>query len=139
MTSEVAALKLKKGEDRRIRAGHLWIFSNEVDTAATPLKPFEPGQEAVVLAADERPLGVAYVNPRSLIAARIMGRDPDVPIDSSLLVHRLNVAMSLRERLYAEPYYRLVFGESDRLPGLVVDRLRVGQQIKVPGRPSGDR
>ena len=123
-------LKLKRGEDRRLRAGHLWIFSNEVDTAATPLTQFEPGAAVQVLSDRDQFLGHAYVNPRTLIAARIVGRDPAYPLDASLLVHRLRVALALREKLHPEPYYRLVFGESDGLPGLVLDRfgdLVVGQ------------
>src|SRR5688500_8964422 len=115
-------LKLKRGEDRRLRAGHLWIFSNEVDTAATPLTQFEPGAAVQVHSDRDQFLGYAYVNPRTLIAARIVGHDPDAPLDTSLLVHRLRVALGLRERLYREPFYRLVFGESDGLPGLVLDR-----------------
>ena len=118
----VPVLKLKRGEDRRLRAGHLWIFSNEVDTAATPLTAFEPGVAVQVHSDRDQFLGFAYVNPRTLIAARIVGRDAAYPLDASLLVHRLRVALALRERLYREPYYRLVYGESDGLPGLVLDR-----------------
>ena len=118
----IPVLKLKRGEDRRLRAGHLWIFSNEVDTAATPLTQFEPGAAVQVLSDRDQFLGHAYVNPRTLIAARIVGRDPAYPLDASLLVHRLRIALSLRERLYREPFYRLVYGESDGLPGLVIDR-----------------
>jgi 23S rRNA (cytosine1962-C5)-methyltransferase len=118
----VPVLKLKRGEDRRLRAGHVWIFSNEVDTAATPLTAFEPGARVQVHSDRDQFLGFGYVNPRTLIAARIVGRDPAYPLDGSLIVHRLRVALALRERLYREPYYRLVFGESDGLPGLVLDR-----------------
>ncbi len=118
----VPVLKLKRGEDRRLRSGHLWIFSNEVDTAATPLTQFEPGAVVDVRSDRDQFLGFAYVNPRTLIAARIVGRDPAYPLDGSLIVHRLRVAQALRERLYREPYYRLLFGESDGLPGLVLDR-----------------
>jgi 23S rRNA (cytosine1962-C5)-methyltransferase len=118
----VPVLKLKRGEDRRLRAGHLWIFSNEVDTAATPLTQFEPGAPVQVHSDRDQFLGFAYVNPRTLIAARIVGRDLAYPLDASLLVHRLRVALALRERLYREPFYRLVYGESDGLPGLVLDR-----------------
>ena len=118
----IPVLKLKRGEDRRLRAGHLWIFSNEVDTAATPLTQFEPGAAVQVYSDKDQFLGHAYVNPRTLIAARIMGRDASYPLDASLLVHRLRVALALRERLYREPFYRLVYGESDGLPGLVLDR-----------------
>ncbi len=118
----VPVLKLKRGEDRRLRAGHLWIFSNEVDTAATPLTQFEPGAAVQVHSDRDQFLGFAYVNPRTLIAARIVGRDAAYPLDGSLLVHRLRVALGLREKLYRAPYYRLAFGESDGLPGLVLDR-----------------
>jgi 23S rRNA (cytosine1962-C5)-methyltransferase len=122
MSAPVPVLKLKRGEDRRLRAGHLWVFSNEVDTAATPLTAFEPGAAVQVHSDRDQFLGFAYVNPRTLIAARIVSRDPAYPLDRSLLVHRLRVAQALRERLYREPFYRLVFGESDGLPGLVLDR-----------------
>ena len=115
-------LRLKRGEDRRLRAGHLWVFSNEVDIAATPLTAFAPGDCARVHDYRDQFLGYAYVNPHALICARILSRSPVHPIDRSLLVHRLKVALALRERHYAAPYYRLVFGEGDGLPGLVLDR-----------------
>jgi 23S rRNA (cytosine1962-C5)-methyltransferase len=115
-------LRLKHGEDRRINAGHPWVFSNEVDIARTPLTQLQPGVQVRLVSDRERFLGYAYVNPHSLICARIMSRDPDVPIDEALLVHRLTVALSLRRRLSPEPFGRLVFGESDALPGLVLDR-----------------
>jgi len=115
-------LILRKNEDRRLRAGHLWVFSNEVDIGRTPLKAFQPGDLVEIQSASGHAIGSGYVNPNSLIAARILSRDPQHLPDRSLLVHRLNIALSLRERLYPKPYYRLVFGESDGLPGLVVDR-----------------
>ncbi len=115
-------LVLKRDEERRLQAGHLWIFSNEVDVAKTPLTAFEPGGHAEVHSSQGRFLGYAYVNPRTLISARLLGRDPDHPPGKSLLVHRLNVALALRRRFFDEPYYRLAYGEGDLLPGLVVDR-----------------
>jgi 23S rRNA (cytosine1962-C5)-methyltransferase len=128
--SGAALLRLKPGEDRRLRAGHLWVFSNEVDNQATPLAGFAVGAIARVHSDRDQFLGYAYVNPHALICARILSRSPVHPPDRSLLVHRLKVALALRERLYAAPYYRLVFGEADGLPGLVLDRygdLVVGQ------------
>lgn len=119
---EYPALYLKRGEDTRLRAGHLWVFSNEVDVKRSPLTAFEPGEPCVILDASDRPIGLGYVNPNSLICARLLTRGLDHPVDRSLLVHRLKVALSLRERLYDAPYYRLVYGESDQLPGLTVDR-----------------
>ena len=119
---DLPELRLKPREERRIAGGHLWIFSNEVDTARTPLTAFEPGALCRVVAGNDRFLGYAYVNPHALICARILGRDPGFAPGKSLLVHRLRVALALRERLYPQPCYRLVYGESDGLPGLVLDR-----------------
>ena len=115
-------LRLKRGEERRIVAGHLWIFSNEVDTHSTPLTGFGTGSLAQVHAHRGQFLGYAYVNPHALICARLVGRDQRIAVDRQLLVQRLESALALRSRLSRAPYYRLVFGESDGLPGLVLDR-----------------
>jgi 23S rRNA (cytosine1962-C5)-methyltransferase len=118
----IPTLRLKRGEERRLSAGHLWVFSNEVDTDATPLTAFTPGAACRVVSDRDKFLGFAYVNPRSLISARILSRDSAHPPGKSLLVHRLQVALSLRRALYERPFYRLIYGESDGLPGLVLDR-----------------
>ncbi|MCS4502962.1 class I SAM-dependent rRNA methyltransferase [Arhodomonas aquaeolei] len=115
-------LFLKKGEDRRLRAGHLWVFSNEVDTARSPLATLTPGAPVTIRAQGGRVIGSGYANPHSLICARLVSRGQVRALDESMLVHRLNVALSLRERLFDRPFYRLVHGEGDGLPGLVVDR-----------------
>lgn len=116
------ALRLKNQADRRLKAGHLWIYSNEVDTKATPLKNFEVGECVRIENSAGKAIGTGYVNPNSLICARLVSRDPKFFLDKSLLVHRIKVALSLRERVFDKPFYRLVFGDSDSLPGLVVDR-----------------
>jgi 23S rRNA (cytosine1962-C5)-methyltransferase len=118
--AQLPVLRLKRNEDRRLHAGHLWIFSNEVDTSQTPLPKFKAGELVRVLAHNDRALGLAYVNPKSLIAARVL-ETWKIP-DTAWLAERIRAAMTLRDRLYPEPYYRLVYGESDGLPGLVVDR-----------------
>lgn len=118
----LAPLRLRKNEDRRLRAGHPWVFSNEVDTAATPLTAFEPGAPVRIEDSRGAPLGAGYVNPRSLIAARIVSYDPARPLDSELLRDRIGRALALRDALFPRPFYRLVFGEGDGLPGLVADR-----------------
>jgi len=115
-------LRLAKNQDRRLRAGHLWVYSNEVDNDATPLRDFVPGQVVNIENAERRWLGLGYVNPNSLICARLVTRTPKVALDRSLMVHRIKVALAARERLYAAPYYRLLFGEADGVPGTVVDR-----------------
>jgi 23S rRNA (cytosine1962-C5)-methyltransferase len=118
--AQLPVLRLKRNEDRRLHAGHLWIFSNEIDTSQTPLPKFKAGELVRVLAHNDRALGLAYVNPKSLIAARML-ETWKIP-DTAWLAARIRAAMTLRDRLYPKPYYRLVYGESDGLPGLVVDR-----------------
>ena len=118
--AQLPVLRLKRNEDRRLHAGHLWIFSNEVDTGQSPLPKFKAGELVRVLAHNDRALGLAYVNPKSLIAARML-ETWKIP-DAAWLAARIRTAMILRDRLYPKPYYRLVYGESDGLPGLVVDR-----------------
>lgn len=128
-------LRLKKREDRRIRLGHPWIFSNEIDTTATPLKEFSPGDDVIVQAKDGTPLGIAYVNPHSLIAARLWTRNPKDVIDTDFLKRKLQTALHLRQRLFDQPYYRLVFAEADDLPGLIIDRFNhdLVMQINTAG------
>lgn len=116
-----ATIQLKKNKDRRIRGGHLWIYSNEIDTGKYPLKQFTPGQQVLVKSHDGRLLGSGYVNPRSLICIRLFSRAGKL-LDHALLTRRIEQALTLRNRLFTVPYYRLVYGESDLLPGLIVDR-----------------
>ncbi|WP_271271918.1 class I SAM-dependent rRNA methyltransferase [Aliamphritea hakodatensis] len=115
-------LRLNSGADKRLRGGHVWIYSNEVNTKATPLKQFAAGEQVVVETANGKALGIAYVNPNTLICARLISRSVKQTMDQSLLVHRLKVALSLREACFDQPCYRLVFGDSDGLSGLVIDR-----------------
>ncbi len=118
----MTTLRLKKREQRRVIAGHNWIFSNEIDTAATPLKGVEPGTPVIVESANGQFLGHAYANPHSLIALRVTSRRANRPFTKDTLRERLSMALALREYRYTEPYYRLVHSEGDALPGLTVDR-----------------
>ena len=115
-------LRLKRNEDKRLRAGHLWIFSNEIDNEAQPLTGFAPGAVVRVHNSRDQFVGYACVNPHALICARLLSRDEALPIGPELFRRRLKSALALRRRLYRHDCYRLVFGESDGLPGLVLDR-----------------
>ena len=117
-------LKLKAREERRIRAGHAWVFSNEVDVEATPMATFEAGEPVNVVDHQGQALGTAYVNPASLICARMVSRRPGRALDGAVVRRRLRAAIELRERMGFEGCYRAVYGESDGLPGLVVYRHR---------------
>ncbi|TLY63676.1 MAG: class I SAM-dependent rRNA methyltransferase [Gammaproteobacteria bacterium] len=123
-------LRLKRREERRLAAGHLWVFSNEIDTASTPLTAFDVGAVAELRTSRDAFLGYVCVNPHALICARILSRDAAQPVDRALIERRLATALVLREKLGRAQYCRWVFGESDLLPGLVLDRygdLVVGQ------------
>lgn len=131
---ELPTLRLKRQEERRLLGGHLWIYSNEVNIRETPLKQFQAGQQVRVESHSGKFLGIAYVNPQSLICGRLVSRDESL-LDRSLLVHRLRQALQLRGRLFDQPFYRLVYGESDLLPGLVVDRF--GSHLSVQMNSAG--
>lgn len=113
-------LTLRPGHDRRVRSGHPWIFSNEI--AHIDGEPAEGGALEVFARGGEF-LGTAYYNPRSLIAARILSRRRE-SIDTADFFHRrLSEAYEYRRRLYGDAdALRIVHGEGDGLPGLVVDR-----------------
>ena len=116
-------LILKKNEDKRLRQGHLWVFSNEVDTQRTPLTQFQAGDIVQVLASNGQVMGAAYINPNTLICTRLLSRKAGAKLGAKLFSSRIAKALALRERFYDKPFYRLIFGESDGLSGLVIDRL----------------
>lgn len=113
------SLRLYPGRERRVLQGHRWVFSNEI---ADPLSEFEPGSWVEVFSARGVSLGSGYINPASLIAVRIVcppGRKPD----GDYFREAVRNAVRGRESAYpGSRCARLVFGESDGLPGLVVDR-----------------
>lgn len=115
-------LYLRKGAERRLRAGHLWVYSNEVDIHRSPLTGFEAGAQAQLRASNDKPLGTVFVNPNALICGRLISRDATHGMTPQRLTDRMEAALSLRERLFQKPFYRWVFGDSDGLSGLVVDR-----------------
>lgn len=113
-------ITLKKNHDRRIRRGHLWVFSNEIGDPS--VSSLEPGSIHEMRDSSGEFLGMVYVNPGSLIAARILSRRRTA-IDEDFFKERILSALDLRKRLYPfRQSYRLIFSESDFLPGLIVDR-----------------
>jgi 23S rRNA (cytosine1962-C5)-methyltransferase len=119
---------LKKGEEHRILAGHLWVFSNEV--ASLEGDP-EAGDIVELIRHDRKPLGLGFYHPHSLIAFRLLTTEPE-DISFEFFEKRIQRALALRKRLYPHSEtYRLVFGESDFLPGLVVDKYNEFLSIQV--------
>jgi len=125
---------LLAGRHRRAESGHPWIFSNEVQMDAAA-KSLDPGSLVTLRRSDGGPLGAAMFNPHTLLAARLLDRDTARPIGRRFLIRRITRALRLRERLFTEPFYRLVHAEADGLPGLVVDRL--GPVLAVQSNAAG--
>jgi 23S rRNA (cytosine1962-C5)-methyltransferase len=115
-------LQLKKTEERRVLAGHLWIYSNEIDTKATPLKNFSAGDLVQIQSSSGKPLGIGYVNPNNLLCVRVLTTDAQENIDLDFFIKRIEQALLCRQQIFNLPFYRLIFSESDFLPGLIVDR-----------------
>ncbi|MBI3505339.1 MAG: class I SAM-dependent rRNA methyltransferase [Proteobacteria bacterium] len=121
MKTDLPTILLQPQRHKRLRAGHPWAFSNEIqmDNAAKAL----PKGALVHLAASHgEKLGTAFFNAHTLIAARLVERDPAKTIDAAWCAARLQAALALRERLYPGGFYRLIHAEADGLPGLVIDR-----------------
>ncbi|MBI5241995.1 MAG: class I SAM-dependent rRNA methyltransferase [Elusimicrobia bacterium] len=118
-TESFVSVKLKPGQEDRLRAGHLWVFSNEI---AGVEGPAEPGSLAQIFTAGGESLGLAFYHPNSLIAARLLTSKVEA-IDAAFFHKRLAAALAYRQRACpGETSFRLAFGESDGLPGLVADR-----------------
>lgn len=110
-----------KAEARAIRHGFPWVYADELvlDRRTNAL---EPGALAVLEDGERRPMGLVTVNPKSKIVARMLDRDTGAALDRAWFEARLSHALALRERLYTEPFYRLVHAEADGFPGVVIDR-----------------
>ncbi len=127
-------LSLLAGQDRRLRAGHPWIYANELKMDASA-KSLDPGSPVRLTNAAGKAMAVAQFNPHSLIVARVMSRNQDATIDTAFLERRLGRALRLRERLFDQPFYRLVHAEADGLPGLVIDRF--GKTLVIQANSAG--
>ncbi len=111
-------IKLKKKEERRVQRGHPWVFSNEVQDLPADAVPGEPVE---VRDFTGNFLGRGYVNPRSLIAVRILTRKQE-DMDAAFFTRRIGRARDLRKDLGFGESFRAVFSEGDGLPGLIVDK-----------------
>ena len=121
MSNDRPLLRLNPGQGRRLRAGSPWVFANEI--AMKPeYRQMAPGGLVCLEGDDGARFGTFMFNPHSLIAARLLDRNPAASIDTDWLRGRLVAALGLRQRVCDTPYHRLVHAEADRLPGLVIDR-----------------
>ena len=117
--AEQAIVRLKRGEGRALKAGGPWIYDNEIGEILG-----EPEDGAIVDVQDYNgyPLGVGFLNRASTIAVRMLTRTPDTFIDDAFLEKRVRDAWNYRKTTVDTSSCRVIFGEADFLPGLVVDK-----------------
>ncbi len=117
------SVRLRRGHGARLKRGHPWVYSNEIEMDAEA-KAIPAGTVVRLLASSGVPVACATFNPHSLIAARLLSRNADAEIDAAFLQARLKAALQLRARFCDNAYCRLIHAEADGLPGLAVDRYR---------------
>jgi 23S rRNA (cytosine1962-C5)-methyltransferase len=119
MSQQATPLHIHTGHERRLLLGHPWVFSNEI---GSDLRQYEPGSLVDVYTHGGTFVGRGYINPRSLIAVRLLSQRREV-FDSAFFRRRIEAALRRRERLFpGTQSYRLVYSEGDLLPGLIIDR-----------------
>jgi len=120
MAAEYKKLVLKAHEENRLLKGEFWVYDNEL---RGNWKHFQPGELCRLFSAEDMYIATGYVNPASTIAFRVLSNEPEAVIDRDFLSQRVREADRQRRSLRpGNVYYRLVYGEADFLPGLVIDR-----------------
>lgn len=117
----IVRLRPNKAGARAVRHGFPWVYADEL-VIDRRTKSLAPGTLAALEDAERQPMGLVTVNPNSKIIARMLDRDPEARLDAAWFTARLRHALTLRETLYDQPFYRLVHAEADGLPGVVIDR-----------------
>ena len=116
-SDEIRTISLKRNADNRIKFGHLWVFSNELQE----IPKLQPGVVVKVVDSNQKSYGFGFYNPASLISVRLLKTEilPSV----QLFIERIAISKALRQSLLGDiEMCRLVFGESDLLPGLIIDK-----------------
>lgn len=114
-----AIVKIKKGEGRALKAGGMWVYDNEIDTISGE---FENGEIVTVEDFDGYCMGYGFINTRSKLTVRMLSRRKDAVIDDAFLEMRVRNAWEYRKSTVDTSSCRLIFGEADFLPGIVVDK-----------------
>jgi len=128
-----SVLRLRDGAEQRVRDGYPWIFPRDVRNqrdleAVSPcLVNVETSSGYIV--------GTALYNARASIAARVVSAEAFVPVNATFFAERLRACLAYREQLYPEPFYRLVHGEADGLPGIAIDRY--GDHVVIQATAAG--
>ncbi len=121
MPNSLPQIIIKPRSEIRIIHGNPWIFSNEIENFSE-IKKLEKGSLVEVVIKKNQKFAIAYFNPHSLIAARILSHDINEKINEEFFVKKISSALTIREKFFNKPFYRLIHSEGDFLPGLVIDR-----------------
>ncbi len=113
---------LNKKISRRVETGHPWIFGNEVNTGKALDAAAKPGEVVNVFTHDKKFIGRGYINPQSQIMVRLLTRDKDETIDEQFFVNRIQKAWEYRQKIGYSENCRLIFGEADDIPQLIIDK-----------------
>ena len=119
MNQITTIVTLKKGEGRTLKAGGMWVYDNEIDTI---LGNFENGDVVAVHDFDGYFMGYGFINTKSKITIRLLSRKKEAVIDEAFMEHRVRVVWNYRKETIDTSSCRLIFGEADFLPGLVIDK-----------------
>ncbi len=113
---------LKKNISRRVETGHPWIFANEVNTGMEKDTNASPGEIVDVYSFDKKFIGRGYYNPKSQISVRLLTRDKSEQIDDAFFYKRIQQAWEYRKKIGYSENCRLIFGEADDMPQLIIDK-----------------
>lgn len=116
------SIVLNKNISRRVEQGHPWIFSNEVNSGKEKDTAAKPGEIVDVYTFDKVFIGRGYYNPQSQISVRLLTRDKNEQIDEAFFHNRIKQAWEYRQRIGYTENCRLIFGEADNMPQLIIDK-----------------
>lgn len=116
------SIVLNKNISRRVETGHPWIFSNEVNSGKEKDTNAQPGEIVDVYTFDKKFIGRGYYNPKSQISVRLLTRNKDEHIDDAFFYDRIKQAWNYRQKIGYTENCRLVYGEADDLPQLIIDK-----------------
>lgn len=115
------SLILKKDAVKDVRKGNPWIWQGMIKMNSA-LETAEAGSLVQITDHRATPLGIGYINPQNILACRILSLQPNTVINQQFFYHIFKNALNKREKLFNQPFYRLVHSESDQMPGLIIDR-----------------
>lgn len=119
--ANIPVVLMKQGSSKRFKQGSPWVFSNEIDMT-DQTKAVQAGSVVCLKDSNGTFLGIGSFNPHSLISFRLFASDIETKIDAKFIAKKLRKAAELRKTLVNSPFYRLIHGEADGLPGLIIDR-----------------